>query len=55
MKYNNIILVIVCMTLFYLLFLKKENMSNTDIKKIINEIYQADIKVLEIYLNLLMI
>ena len=44
MNYINLILVVFGICLLYILFIKKENMSNTDIKKTINEIYQADIQ-----------
>lgn len=44
MNYTNLILTLVCIAVIYLLLIKKENMSNTDIKKIISEIYQADIQ-----------
>lgn len=44
MNYTNLILTLVCIAIFYLLFIKKENMSNTDIKKIISDVYQVDIQ-----------
>tara|TARA_B110000977_G_scaffold199923_1_gene288730 strand:+ start:797 stop:1642 length:846 start_codon:yes stop_codon:yes gene_type:complete len=44
MKINSIVLIILSTIVFYILLTKKENMSNTDIKKIISEIYQADIQ-----------
>ena len=44
MNYNNIMFTFIIIVLFYLTFIKKENMSNIDIKKTINEIYQADIQ-----------
>ena len=43
MKYNNFILVIFGMLFFYILFIRKEDMSNTAIDNRIKAIYQADI------------
>ena len=44
MKINNLVLIILSIIVFYLLLTKQENMSNTDIKKIVNDLYQADIQ-----------
>ena len=44
MNYNNFVLLTLSICVFYLIFLKKENMSNTDVKKMISDIYQADIQ-----------
>ena len=43
MNYNNLITLIYGLSILYILFSKKEKMSNTDMKAAINEIYQADI------------
>lgn len=43
MKYNNLILIIFGMLFFYILFIKKEGMSNSAIDNRIKAIYQADI------------
>ena len=44
MNYNNLALGIVYIVLFYLLFIKEEKMSNTDVTKAISDIYKADIQ-----------
>tara|TARA_B100000768_G_C11280715_1_gene378429 strand:- start:1758 stop:2540 length:783 start_codon:yes stop_codon:yes gene_type:complete len=41
---DKIILYFILIIVFYLFYNKKENMSNTDIKKIISDIYKADVE-----------
>ena len=44
MKINNLVLLLLSFGMIYLLLFKKEKMSNTDIKKIVSQVYQADIE-----------
>ena len=44
MKIKNLVLLLLSFGMIYLLLFKKEKMSNTDIKKIVSQVYQADIE-----------
>ena len=44
MNFDRLAIIVLIIFVFYLAFIKKENMSNTDVKKMISDIYQADIQ-----------